>query len=173
LFQFENYELNATTFHAAEADERLDREMLGPLQHSRFVENLSKCDSDVAYLFCKELTCLISTLLLECVWHDKKFTDWGSLLLSKQVRMLQTYLSSLVEENAAHTAGLLNEWQRVTQAVTLLQLEKPSDWAAYQNTDDILTKEEVKRTLSLRVDFSSDAIAAVCGNSKEGDNKRV
>jgi hypothetical protein len=171
LFQRENYELNATTFSAAEADERLDREMLGPLQHSRFIENLSKCDGDVAYLLCKELSCLLSTLLLECLWYDKKFTDWGSLLLSKQVRMLQTYLSSLVEENAMHTAGLLNEWQRVAQAVTLLQLEKPSDWAAYQNTDDVLTNEEVKRTLGLRVDFSSDAIAAVCGNNDEADSK--
>lgn len=170
LFQSENYELNATTFPGAEADERLEREMLGALQHSRLIENLSKCDGDVAYLLCKELISLLSTLLLECLWYDKKFTDWGSLLLSKQVRMLQTYLSSLVEEDAVHNAGLLREWQRVTQAVTLLQLEKPSDWAAYLSTDDMLTNEEVKRTLSLRIDFSSDAIAAVCGNVDDADN---
>lgn len=81
--------------------------------------------------------------------------------------MLQTYLSSLVEENALHAAKLLEEWQRVAQAVTLLQLEKPSDWAAYRGDSDVLTKEEVQKTMSLRTDFSSDAIAAVCGISKE------
>lgn len=68
--------------------------------------------------------------------------------------MLQTYLLSLVEENAAHTAGLLREWQRVSQAVTLLQLEKPSDWAAYRSTTgNVLSNDQVKRTLILRVDF--------------------
>jgi hypothetical protein len=111
------------------------------------------------------------------LWRDKRFTDWGSLLLSKQVRMLQTYLSSLVEVNALHAAKLLEEWQRVAQAVTLLQLEKPSDWAAYRDDSDVLTKEEVQKTMSLRTDFSSDAIAAVCGikdksgASSQGDSK--
>ena len=111
----------------------------------------------------KELTSIVATLLLQYLWRDKRFTDWGSLLLSKQVRMLQTFLSSLVEENAIHAAALLNEWQRMTQVVTLLQLEKPSDWVAYRDDNHVLTKEEVKLTMSLRVDFSVDAIAAVCG----------
>lgn len=119
---------------------------------------------------------MASRIVLQYLWRDKKFTDWGSLLLSKQVRMLQTHLSSLVEEeNALHSAKLLEEWQRVAQAVTLLQLEKPSDWAAYRDESDVLTKEEVKQTLSLRIDFSSDAIAAVCGDRGEatanGDKK--
>lgn len=83
--------------------------------------------------------------------------------------MVQTYLSSLaVEDNAAHAAALLNEWQRVTQVVTLLQLEKPSDWSVYyQHVSHVLTTEEVKQTLCLRVDFSKDAIAAVCGSVKD------
>jgi len=207
FFLSETYDLNETSFTAAEADERLERELLVPLKESRLIENLLKCDTEVTFLLCKVRSCaayvydvccpawlrlclthflptslahsmhdcqdlssLIATLLLQYLWRDKRFTDWGSLLLSKQVRMLQLYLSSLVEENAIHAASLLQEWQQVTQVVTLLQLEKPSDWAAYRDDNRVLSKEEVKQTLSLRIDFSSDTIAAVCGgNSNEGE----
>jgi hypothetical protein len=35
----------------------------------------------------QELTSLMARLLLKYLWRDdKKFTDWGSLLISKQVR---------------------------------------------------------------------------------------
>lgn len=78
-------------------------------------------------------------------------------------------MASLVEENALHAVSLVNEWQRVTQVVTLLQLEKPSDWAAYKDDNQVLTNEEVKQTLCLRIDFSTDAVAAVCGVTSSGE----
>lgn len=117
-----------------------------------------------SFTIIQELGTLMARLLLKYLWRDdKKFTDWGSLLLSKQVRLIQNYMASLVEENALHAASLLNEWQRVTQVVTLLQLEKPSDWAAYRDDNHVLSNEEIKQTLCLRIDFSTDAVAAVCG----------
>jgi hypothetical protein len=112
----------------------------------------------------------MARLLLKYLWRDdKKFTDWGSLLLSKQVRLIQNYMASFVEENAFHAASLLNEWQRVTQVVTLLQLEKPSDWSAYRDDSHVLSNEEVRQTLCLRIDFSTDAVAAVCGATSKSE----
>lgn len=129
--------------------------------------NLAHTSLSLIFAFIQELSSLVASLILDYLWRGKKFTDWGSLLLSKQVRLLQTYLSSLMsetaEENARHAAILLDQWQRVSQVVTLLQLEKPSDWAAYRDDNDVLSNEEVQKTMSLRTDFSADAIAAVCG----------
>jgi hypothetical protein len=52
-FHSETYELNETTFTAAEADERLERELLVPLKETRLIENLAKCDTEVTFLLCK------------------------------------------------------------------------------------------------------------------------
>jgi len=54
-------------------------------------------------------------------------------------------------------AKLLRIWERLSQVVTVLQLEKPSDWLAYHSTS-VLSPDELSRTLSLRVNFSADAI---------------
>lgn len=62
---------------------------------------------------------------------------------------------------------ILNQFRRLTQAVAILQLEKPSDWAAFSYSvgspnDTNLTKDEIRQVMQLRVDFSEDAIAKVC-----------
>ena len=57
---------------------------------------------------------------------------------------------------------LLPIWERLWQVVTVLQLEKPSDWLLYHNPKNaVLTPEELERTLSLRVDFDPSAIPRV------------
>ena len=107
---------------------------------------------------------------------DKKFTDWGSLLLSKQIRMLQGLVAKVLTPSqsemqvqvgdvaaaAAASSNLIQRWERVSQLVTVLQLERPSDWLMYNQGSGVeLTVDELRKTLSLRVDFSTDAINAV------------
>ena len=102
----------------------------------------------------------------------KEFNDWGALLLSKQVRLLQNTFSGLVlgsgdTEEACNTSSILTQFNRVNQAVSILQLEKPSDWLmfAYKadgGDDTSLTADEIKKVMRLRVDFSEEAIATVC-----------
>jgi hypothetical protein len=90
--------------------------------------------------------------------ETRRFTDWGSLLLSKQVRLLQDLLCSLVLDNSdavVNTSAILSQFERLNQAVTLLQLEKPSDWTVYYSSQQphVLTTTEIQTILSLRVDF--------------------
>lgn len=170
FFQHEDYELNAANFGLVEADLRLDKELISCLRDSLILSSLEKCDSEVSIALCKELSSQLATLILECFWQThKRVTDWGSLLLSKQVRLLQSHVSSLVEHDEV-TVSFLEQWERVSEVVTMLQLEKPSDWLAYKSYKEVLTKEELRQTLALRVDFSSEAITAVCGNPS-GDNQ--
>ena len=108
---------------------------------------------------------------------NKQFNDWGAMLLSKQVRLLQNTYCGLVlgpgdADDAAlssiNTSTILSQFNRVNQAVSILQLEKPSDWLAFaykvDGGDDAnsLNSDEIKQVMSLRVDFSEEAITKVC-----------
>ena len=139
----------------------------------------------------KSAEIILQVLLRE----QKEFNDWGAMLLSKQVRVLQNAYCALVLGNdvssgkndgengaipatvrqsglsAINTANILKQFERVNQAVSLLQLEKPSDWLAFaykggEDEDSNLTADEIKRIMSLRIDFSEEAITKVCSQIK-------
>jgi hypothetical protein len=164
----EDYNLKASRFNTAEADERLDRELVGPLAESRMLNQLpDKCESDVLHQFGERIVSILVELILDCLWSgDKRFTDWGSLLLSKQIRKLQSFVSETISQHSsdgdisAVAPNFIDRWERLSQTLTVLQLEKPSDWLAYQATS-ILSPEELRQTLSLRIDFLSDAVQSV------------
>lgn len=123
-----------------------------------------------------------SEIILQVLLKEQKeFNEWGAMLLSKQVRALQNVFCSLilgtgvssskddakpVSASTVNTSTILKQFDRVNQAVSLLQLEKPSDWLSFAykvgDTDDNLTTEEIKAIMSLRLDFSQEAIAKVC-----------
>ena len=168
FFNHEDYRLDAAHFNVAESDDRLDRDFIGPMEESRLLEQLAdKCESDVLRQFGGLLITQLVSLVLTCLWENKKeFTDWGSLLLSKQIRKLQGFVSRAVSPQSseggpsAMMTNFVQLWERLSQTLTVLQLERPSDWLAYQATS-ILSPEELSKTMSLRVDFSADAIHAV------------
>lgn len=56
FFHSEAYDLDETSFAAAEADERLERLLIRPLKESRLIANLTKCDTEVTFLLCKVST---------------------------------------------------------------------------------------------------------------------
>ena len=110
---------------------------------------------------------------------DKDFNDWGAMLLSKQVRMLQNVYCGLALGSSTsktgptsiNTATILQQFERINQAVSILQLEKPSDWLVFaykvgESNDTNLTVDEIRKVMSLRVDFSEDAIVKVCSQIK-------
>jgi hypothetical protein len=82
------------------------------------------------------------------------------MLLSKQVCLLQSFVFQLLG-NQVFTALILEQWEKLSQVVTVLQLEHPAEWSIYQSTS-VLNKDELYQTMTLRVDFSMDAIATVC-----------
>jgi len=85
--------------------------------------------------------------------------------------MLQTFLNNLQEKSSSGNAMTQNvidskasteAWERLSQVATVLQLERPSDWTLYKPTS-VLTKQDLRQAMQLRVDFSLDAISAVAG----------
>jgi hypothetical protein len=164
----ENYHLDNAAFNIAEVDDRLEAGLIDPLNQSKLISQLNKCESEVGLAICKEFSKLVADLIADSLWQcEKRFTDWGSLLLSKQVRMLQNHVTGLLTEDATQQqrgvapSSFLDKWERLSQIMNVLQLERPSDWSIYQATS-ILSVEELRRTMRMRVDFSPDAIAAVC-----------
>ena len=176
----ELFELDQSSFKKAEADERLERELLGPLRDAKFLQQSpNKFEAEVLATLCEKLTLILVELVLDCLLHaeyPKRFTDWGSLLLSKQVRMLQQFLTKLQETSSSGNSGnqtrkdsnaAYQAWERLSQVTTVLQLERPSDWSIYQPTS-LLSADELRSAMRLRVDFSIDAINAVAGPENAG-----
>lgn len=173
FFANENFELDSKYFGDAEADERLERFLINPIRESLLISHLDRCDFDVATQICQHFSSVLSSAIMETLWNnEKRFTDWGSLLLSKQVRLLQNYVGSLVSMDETGSAAvhhsLVDAWERLSQIVTVLQLERPADWSIYQSTS-VLGVEELKRTLRLRTDFSPDAIATLCNQVQKDE----
>ena len=182
FFLNEFYELDSSGFTKAEADARLESELLGPLHESKFIQQLGdKCDAEVLFSIREELTVILVNLVLDCILNSeppKRFTDWGSLLLSKEVRLLQTFLAKILENASSqngstparsHSPATFQAWERLSQVVTVLQLERPSDWTLYQPTS-VLTSNELKSAMQLRVDFSADAINTVVASAGGVEN---
>jgi hypothetical protein len=155
---------NAAALSVAEEDVRLEKQIIHPLQESKLLQQLEKCDSDVLTAICEEVATLLVELVLDCIQSKvipKRFNDWGSLLFSKQARILENHVALLLDKASEDNAiPILPQWERLSQVVTVLQLERPSDWSFYQATS-VLSADELQAFLRLRVDFSGDAIAAI------------
>jgi hypothetical protein len=172
----EVYYLNASSFRSMEDEERLEAEIIAPIRRSQIFEEVGrdKCDAAVVLQMAEEMSLKSTEIILSVLLKSertKEFNDWGALLLSKQVRLLQNTYCGLVLRGdidaVSNTSTILTQFNRVNQAVSILQLEKPSDWLmfAYKidgGDDTNLTAEEIKKVMSLRVDFLEDAINKVC-----------
>ena len=173
----ESYDLDSASLSRAESDERLEAYLLGPLRNCRVAREVQegRCDLDVAVKIAVELSRRVADVLMGAVVSGprrNRFTDWGSMLLSKQSRELQNFLCGLVQDEgdgaaaAAATTRVLDPFVTADRAVAILQLEKPADWLTFRyEVGDDDNDLNVKDIMNLRVDFSSDVVAAVCGSN--------
>jgi len=173
-------------------------------------------DGEVAAVIVEELSHRISEAVIDTILIERKpFTEWGSLLFSKQVRMVENFLCDIIiatlgtgaittvvagngsedivsggarnDVTTGNTSGVLQRFQRLSRAVAVLQLGRPSDLSVFSynfgndgdwNNNDCgrhnagLNSEEIRRIMLLRVDFSEDAVASVCGTLANKDRKR-
>eukprot|EP00970_Alexandrium_tamarense_P007010 scaffold1229_cov193-Alexandrium_tamarense.AAC.12 len=185
----EVYNLNASSFRTMEGEDRLEAEMLGPIRRSQILDEIGKdkCDSVVVLQMVEAMSLKSAEIILKILFQgSKEFNEWGALLLGKQVRMLtNTYCgivlgsdnsskdsqSTMTPKSGSSTAAILKQFERINQAVSILQLEKPSDWLAFayqvgDSDDTNLTTDEIRKVMELRVDFSADSIAKVCSKIK-------
>jgi hypothetical protein len=168
----ESYDLpDAHHLAKAEEDARLHKILIQPINDCQLFHQFDKCDSGVLQALCQDMAHVLAELFLDVILsstNPKRFTDWGSLLFSKEVRLVQNCLQALMQraisthqDQAGAVPILMSQWERLTQAVAVLQLEKPSDWSSYYQSTSVLSSQELKGILSLRVDFSSEAIERV------------
>ena len=185
FFSQEYFSIDVSSFHKLETDERLEHVLLKPMNSCRLIIEMGngKCDDQVTLSIAEDLSQQMVTIVLGTLLDQQKaFTEWGSILLSKQVRLLEHYMCSLVLQNnpssnedeisnlsTGNTAGILKRFQKLKQAVTILQLESPSEWAmrSYEigTSPFDLTVEEIRKLMYLRTDFSDTAIQAVFNQS--------
>ncbi len=179
----EVYNLDGASFQKLEGEDRIESEMIGPIRRSQIFEVVrqDKCDAAVVMQISEAMSWKSAEIILQILLQGHtRFTEWGALLLSKQVRMLQNIYCGLVLDSAepknanvakttssTSSLSILTQFERVNQAVSILQLEKPSDWLAFsykvgESGETNLTGDEIQKIMSLRVDFSEEAIARVC-----------
>ena len=160
----EEYQLaNSKELQSREDDIRLHQQWIQPLSESIFLSELvGNCEVNVVNVIHERLASVFVELVLNGV-VAKKFTDWGSLLLSKQIRLVQQHLAQHLMTSSGELPATMpsQPWEKLSQVLTVLQLEKPSDWSMYYQSTSILSIEELEQFLKLRVDFSSEAVAAV------------
>ncbi|KAK4342002.1 hypothetical protein RND71_037818 [Anisodus tanguticus] len=97
---------------------------------------------------------------LEVIMMQKRFSQLGGLQLDRDVRALVSYFSNMTQRTVR------DKFARLTQMATILNLEKVSEILDFwgENSGPMtwrLTPAEVRRVLGLRVDFKSEAIAAL------------
>jgi hypothetical protein len=188
----ESFDLtDAKQLTKAEEDARLHKILIEPFKNCKLLQQFEKCDMGVLQVLCQEMARVLAELFLDVIVSSsipKRFTDWGSLLFSKEVRLVQNHLQALMERAVSVAAAshqdqagavpvLSSDWERLSQAVTMLQLEKPSDWSAYYQSTSIFSPQELQVILSLRVDFRRDAIESVVAfavdSTKNNQNSKV
>lgn len=168
----EEFNLDSLSFRQLEDEDRLESLIIGPLRRSQIFEEIGrdKCDAVVVLQIAEAMGSKAADIILQVLLlGNKQFNEYGALLLSKQLRMLQNLLCSLVLDLAktGSTVSILNQFARANQAVSILQLEKPSDWLQFsykvgESLQTNLSADEIQKIMCLRVDFSEEAIARVC-----------
>ena len=171
----QQYNLNANTLQIAESDEKI-RELISPFDESRLMIELrnGKCDDAVTLALIQIMSNKVATMFLSTLIHQKQklFSELGYLLLSKQIRALEEFFCNgvIFEENGGNTNLIFREFQKLAQAIKILECGNPIEWTAYEGdigeTAFDLSKEEIRQVMRLRIDWSNEAIDTVC-NKKQ------
>lgn len=161
----ENYTLNAKSLQ--EAEER-SKHLTIPFENSRLVNEIQsgKCDDQVTFKILQAISHQISQLFLRTLFHQKKkqFTEWGTLLLAKQIRVLEEYFCSHVVRHHGNTHLILQEFKKLSQTLAISQLTNPQDYAFYKNSIGTscfdLEQYELQSSMNLRSDWNEESVLA-------------
>jgi hypothetical protein len=162
FFRNENFAIDAREMKALEDEDRLAKELDDRFMSAMFLQQLSqKTESPVAHKIGEALV----DSLTDIVWNalvipDRQVTDWGALLFWKEIRRLQNLVTAILTTEHADQPPVF-AWAKLSQVATVLQLDSPSEWLMYQSSTSVLTNTELEQIMSLRPDFSMDAIRTV------------
>ena len=162
FFANEDYAIDVKEMKALEEDERLAKELDQRFFSSMFLKEISqKGESHVMHMIGEELVESLTQIVADALFvPERKVSDWGALLFWKEIRRLQGLVTQALTSEHADQPPVF-AWARLSQIATVLQLESPSEWLIYRSSTSVLTNEELEKTMSLRSDFSVDAIRTV------------
>jgi len=148
-FSKQNYELNAVSFREAEEQTKF---LIIPFEESRLVNELQngQCDDQVAFKLVQAISHDVSNLFLSTMFNQKvhRFTEWGSLLMAKQIRILEEYFCSHVVKYSGNTLLILREFKKLSQTLAIIQLTHPQDCKVFKqsigNSDFDLNQDEIR-----------------------------
>eukprot|EP00977_Amphora_coffeiformis_P003315 scaffold614_cov163-Amphora_coffeaeformis.AAC.8 len=168
FFANENYAIDVKEIKKLEDDDRLARELDSRFHSSMFLNQISqKGESHVIHLIGEELEEALTQIVTDALFvPERRVTDWGALLFWKEIRRLQGLVTQALTSDHADEPPVF-AWARLSQIATVLQLESPSEWLIYRSSASVLTKEELEQTMSLRSDFSVDAIRTVLASMNQ------
>lgn len=134
-FSKQNYKLNATTLREEEEHTKF---LIIPFEESRLFSELhnGKCDDQVAFKLFQAICHDVSNLFLSTLFNQKshQFTEWGSILLAKQIRILEEYFCSHVVKNSGDTLLILREFKKLSQTLAIIQLTHPQDCKVFKQS---------------------------------------
>lgn len=167
FFLQEIFEIDAESIQELEKDERLEQGLVEPFKKSQFVSQLAdRSEPDVLCRIGLSLAKKVVQIVIQSM-ENKKVTDFGAILIAKEIRVLQDCISKAIAPPVIEGAippppspELVAAWERLSQTIAVLQLETPDDWLIYSSTS-VLEAEELRKILSMRVDFRSEAIQQV------------
>lgn len=168
-FSKQNYELNATSLRGAEEHTKF---LIIPFEESRIITELhkGKCDDQLAFKLVQAISHDVSNLFLSTLFNQKnhQFTEWGALLLAKQIRILEEYFCSHIVKNSGNTLLILQEFKKLSQTLAIIQLSHPQDCKDFKqsigHSNFDLNQDEIRCAMKLRCDWTEEAINAAFNN---------
>nr|XP_018899080.1 PREDICTED: conserved oligomeric Golgi complex subunit 4 [Bemisia tabaci] len=146
-----NHQLSEDEFASYEANEPFVRNLIMNLETllSEFKNRLLPNNYDsLITILAVEVSSQIEKVILKTT-----FNRLGALALDKEIRALVSYLSK------ATTWSIRDKFARLTQILTVLNLEKVSEITDYWGSLSWrLTPAEVRQFMGLRIEFKSDEI---------------
>ncbi|KAL6057907.1 Golgi transport complex subunit 4 [Balamuthia mandrillaris] len=159
LFQAVNYNLEETEYAEYEINDPFVQKFIAGLDNlfAPFKSHLTESNYDrLVHIVIRDIVGRMEKALL-----NKQFNQLGALQFDKDLRLLVNYFSNITQSQVLSVRG---EFARLNQMASLLNLETVNEVLDYwgENAGQVtwrLTPGEVRKVLSRRVEFKSNAIA--------------
>jgi hypothetical protein len=174
-FRSDAYKIDFKTYLNTEADDAMEKMLLNTLHSSLFLRNVGdKCGARIRVHIGTELSICICNLVMDSIMfgREKRVTEWGALLFHRHVRALHAYvyefcrckgdtkdLLSKIGSSSLNAPPMDDDWKKLFSVLNILKLERLSEFRG-DMLDPSFSAVDARRILSLRTDFSDEAIDA-------------
>ncbi|GMH64380.1 hypothetical protein TrST_g2484 [Triparma strigata] len=146
------------TFQKLDSDEIVEKFVVRPVDECRLVQFLTKGhklgEDEIALMVYRVIARQFAKLFYKSILTTKKVGPWGAMLAQKYLRSV---MKALLNDWDCGEMALREEFEKCSEAVFLLGLEKVKDYAMFYKAQGrsaaVLGEDEVRRVLGQREDF--------------------